>query len=462
MVGRRNILISCAIAAVLQGTSTGVAHGASLIQDNAVAWVAAARTGRADMLILGDSVVNHAGMGWTGGIAHAASRTLGLAGTGMMAVGPSPGRAGGVVKSDAAWTVPASMAHGGLGNLAAHCCVWRADAEQPGHLLIELNRDAELLPLEDPYQWQIWVASDGDGGTLRGARYSRFDAPWQRRWQAGVPATPVIDGFQQITLDLGTRTSDHADWHEFSLQDASEVSIFYHRLIAPERTGITITGWSHSGAPTQDLVRGLYETEQRDREGRAAYLTALVHGNSGKLNVVIAEGINDIREFRPSLTSGILPGSSEAAFADNVMTLVDSVRDDWDHAGFSQEDLSFTLLSNYQVDPARVRPPNWFLMKRYRNALLALAQSDPQLSLIDMWDVGPDWPTASQRGYIHDGLHPSYHGALVYGEVFMAELLAVPEPSGLALIGAVLPCVLAGRRWQRASPATREVRNQRP
>ena len=56
----------------------------AVIRQGVADWVQAALTGRADVLVLGDSVVFKDGVGWDGGLNAGFDRTLGLAGTGLL------------------------------------------------------------------------------------------------------------------------------------------------------------------------------------------------------------------------------------------------------------------------------------------------------------------------------------------------------------------------------------------
>lgn len=437
---------------------SGPAHASSVINPGTRQWVEAATTGRADMLILGDSITNHGVMGWTGGIADALSQAVGLAGTGLLgggAPGLYPGRAGGRTLRASDWVADLSQAHAGLGHLSMTTAVNQADESQPGPFFTGLNMDAlrpgvnPLLDNTDAYDWQFWLASDEQGGTIQGQRYARTQTPSRRTLVQTTPVVPIAEGFEPLTLPFGATDLDR-DWHEFALAHTTNTTIFWQRLIAPERTGATVTGWGYPGMTTRDFVLDLYApAEGRDQRGRAAHLSALVHGNSGKLNVVIAEGVNDSRDNRLSL-QGVAPSSSPEGFVDNIETLIGMIRDDWAAAGFEGGDLSFTLLGPYQVDPSIIGTTRWGLLAQYALALHTLASHDPQLSFVDMWQAGPDWQTAVANNFIHDGIHPSIPGSQLYGSVFVNELLQIPEPPAAWLMAALVLLYMNRGRSRRA------------
>ena len=79
------------------------------------------------------------------------------------------------------------------------------------------------------------------------------------------------------------------------INTSPDTVVFYNRVINPNATGITVTGWGYPGGTMHDFYTDMYDHPRRTPEGRSAYLRALVAGNSGKLNVVIAMGLNGLR-----------------------------------------------------------------------------------------------------------------------------------------------------------------------
>lgn len=427
------LVLSIASVTLLCATQTQA--GDSLINQGTRDWVAAATTGRADMLILGDSIVNH-GIGWTGGISHAASTRIGLAGTGMSASVPYQGE---------------PVSYPGLGGGSLHVATdWvRTRYSMPDHLegyvmgsnvsLLGTTWPSprfwqaigyydDLLDRSAAYNWQLWVAATGTiNGTIQGLRASRLQTPYTRTVLQTSPAVSVPMGQsapQLVELSFAAAPGDVSNWHEFGLVNTSrKMAVFYNRLIDPNATGITVSGWSYSGGTMNDFVTDVYDNGGFDQAGRAAYLKALVHGNSGKLNVVIAMGVNDSNESEASLTQGITPGYAVGAFIDNIRTQIDLVTADWAFAGLPAGDLSFTLPSTYQIGPELIGQARVARLQAYRDALRILAATDPRISFIDMWGASPTAEVAVANNHIHDGEHPSRTGALLYGAIFMNELL---------------------------------------
>src|SRR5262249_45505257 len=147
----------------------------------------------------------------------------------------------------------------------------------------------------------------------------------------------------------------------------------------PDAKGITITNWGYGGHGAHDMYYDKYMSLSSTAEGRAAYLSALTDGNSGKLMVTIEEGTNDTNTALTNIPSGhgLPPGNGVPALRDNVESLVDAVKSDWIVAGKTPADLSFLVLGMYQYgSPA---PLEADFTQQMRD--LALSRSD--VSFID-------------------------------------------------------------------------------
>ena len=417
------------LAVVCVVTPPAVARGQSIINAGTQAWVEAAINNRADMLILGDSITNHIGTGWTGGIANALYDKVGLAGGGMMGVASPavyPGRAGTQTFYDESWfqpthTLPAELRPYALGDE-----VLMSGALQPGALTAWMGHDADILDREAGYTWQIWAAGTGaSDGTIHAIRSSWTNQPRDESQLSAAVGANVPHNVTRptlIELSLNPAPGQAADKHRFDLVNTNNTAIFYHRLIDTTATGATVTGWGYSGGTARTFMQDLYDNGRLTRDGRAAYLSNLVYGNSGKLNVVIAEGMNDSGEKLPSLTEGIDPGYSPEAFIDNIKTMIQTVSDDWTHAGMNPDDLSFTLLSTYQLPEGLITEARRQRLPLFRDALRDLAETDPRYSFIDMFGEGPTLQEIEDNGYMGFGVHPTIEGALVFGDVFVEEL----------------------------------------
>ena len=424
-------VLLCLILAIMPALPV---QGESLIQSGTREWVAAATTGRADMLIIGDSVVNHSLYGWTAGISHAASTRIGLAGTGLATKytpATTPGLNGANLRTTDDWLVNTPSLPQALQGFAVGQQVPALTTSTPIYpLYLGLGLYDTTLDRTAGYTWQLWATMTGSSSsTFQGLRAARTQTPWSRQIMQTSPTVPVAasDDLQLIELEFDPVPGHEGDWHEFAVVNASPgTAVFYNRLINPNATGITVTGWGYSGGTMSSFYNDIYNNALRDQYGRAAYLRALVQGNSGKLNVVITMGINDSNTNRPSL-SGITPGYSVEAYIDNIQTQINMITADWAYAGFDPDDLSFTLPSTYQINFDQIRVNR---LLSYKQALHDLAMADDRISYVEIWDNGPSALDAEDLNYIHDGVHPSREGSMLYGSIFMDQLLETSALSG--------------------------------
>jgi hypothetical protein len=415
-----------------------------VIQQGTTDWTNAARSSRADMLVIGDSLTN-GGNGWDYGFMNAAAAKFGLAGSALTVDDGLGGYGDGSVYigtvQDPALDRNRADVHNSKSNY-----VWPNPVSAPitagatplGGYFFSISPSGPLDPAA-AYDWHVWTSSTPEGGQFSAAR--TLSAPPYTVIQT-IPSLTTSNpalGLQHHVLHFDAVQGHDGEATGGGIDGLTNTSIFYSRLVKPNAVGVTVTTWSYGGHSTLEFLRDRYDDGTFDDEGRAAFYRALVEGGSGKLNVVLSEGFNDTS--RPDLPSqnGILPGNSGAAFLDNVTTLIDKMRADWSRAGFSNRDLSFTLLGewNYGDSP---------LIDDYANALRNLALSDHAISFIDMRAIAPPYDQAVAEGYFAPGeiIHQTRAGSIEFATQAL-DLLDVPEPGGLlALCG--LPLLLRRRR----------------
>jgi lysophospholipase L1-like esterase len=404
------------------------------------AWVAAARTSRADLLIIGDSVTTFQGDGWDAGMIQAAHEHFGLAGTGLMdGRGIDGDGYGSYQVPGAGWDQDPAAAPAAR---AGH--VWKsvhsAGTTARNDLGVGLAAGNAVLPAGGAYDLHVWSASAAGGGQMGAYRRSAALSTFPQRRTTFAPvatATPEAD-LQHTAFNFPAVPGTDAHGHEFFLEATTDTSVYYTRLSRAGATGVTVSSWGYGGKSTLDFYNDLYAGGTMTPAGRAAWLGAVVDGGSGKLNVVIAEGFNDRNETTPSV-HGIEPGSSAAAFADNVTSLMDRLRQDWALAGKPVSDLSFTLLGMYDDADTGTR------LREYAAALHDLSVADPSVSFVDLYLLAPTFEQAQALGYLADDVHPTRAGAIAYSRLVMDAI--VPEPTGAAAVLLVaLPLLHRSRR----------------
>lgn len=412
-----------------------VAGAGHVLNEGTAQWVQAARTGRADMLVVGDSVVWSGGHGWDAGLIAGLGKRLGVAGTGLVVDGGLTGEGeqyGHFNSWHQTWDRSLEAIPETRRGHAVRGWGLTAGATVPATWVGFGVTDGDLFDTSAAYHWHVWTASPEHGGTM--GAFRRIGAsPYSRlaTIQPQATTTPT-SGLQHTVFDFPAQPNAQGVPHNFFFEAITDTSVLYSRLVRPNKPGVTVTSWGYGGRSTRDFYTDQYPGPTMTTEGRAAFLNSLVYDGSGKLNVLIAEGFNDRNEQDRSL-AGTLPGNSPQAFAENVSALIDQFRSDWQQAGKAPGDLSFTLLGMYEIVGSNE------LLRDYAIALRNLALSNSAISFIDVFQDAPSYVEAVDLGYMQDGIHPLRAGSLAFGDVVAAA--PVPEPTSIALVK------LAGGIW---------------
>jgi hypothetical protein len=284
------------------------------------------------------------------------------------------------------------------------------------------------------YDFHVWTASQGTGSMQAIRRIEQASFQTLQTLPA-VPTQTPASGLQHTVFNFNGFTGFAGQFTTGYLTNVTNTSILYSKFVNPSAKGITITDWGYGGHGAYDLYYDKYMNSASTPEGRAAILSAMTDGNSGKLMVTIEEGTNDAAPALASVPSvhGILPGNSSAAFKDNVESLIDAVKSDWSVAGKSPADLSFLVLGMYDYGHRTAAELADHIA--FSGQLHDLAQTRSDVSFIDLHDIAPSWDQASALGYMADDVHATVLGADVYSNAIFDQLTSVPEPSALMLLG---------------------------
>ena len=416
-------------------------------------WAQAATTGRADILVLGDSVVFNNGTGWDGGLNAGFDRTLGLAGTGLLSGNFAAG-------TDAGYGYEA------FGQNASN---WRFDfipgtdvdaitndeissdlfarVQHPwgqltvnpirgsvAELGVQLNGNGDTAEPDQAFTFQTWVSGDGatfnvtrtaEDGSVdvvglqevngEGTQVFTFDFPAGESPADAAASIAITDPSQLTFVPAGSNRS----------LNETPLTVSNFRLLETESTGATVTSWGYGGESTREFFAEQYEPV--GQENRAEILDRIVDGGSGKLLVFVMEGLNDRSEDQPSL-NGIADPDSPEAFIDNVSTLIDGVRSDWAAAGNDASDLHFVTFGTYDQgsDPQ---------LESFSAALQQQATETDDVSFIDLRTLsgGLTLDQMVELGFIQgadptgggddDFIHLTESGSVFYGEA-IATLIA--------------------------------------
>lgn len=422
-------VIACASVIILSAGAVSAAPQ-HVINSGTQAWVSAAQSGRADLLIIGDSMVLQGGNGWDAGYNAAINSSIGLAGTGLVLGGYGQGEGYSVFDGYGWIKTPPSYATDYAWTNRAAVTGSPANAKQ----FYGYTIDGTTVPAQSALTWDVWTASDVGGGTL-GAYMRSATSPYGTIQTIAPTATT---GYQKSSFAFAAPASNAPV--QLLANGAGNNSILYSRVTVPGDTGATVTSWGYGGKSTYDFWSEQWMT--MPAVGRQAFLDAIVSGGSGKLMIALHEGLNDRNETTASATNAITPANSAAAFKDNVSTLIAQIRSDWSASGNDLLDLSFLLVSSYQ-DTWDTGTGN--LLAAYGEAERQLALADAQISYVDLYSMAPLYANAPAGTFLPgDGVHIGRPATLNYSQQIW-DVVMTPEPSlGLSVAAGVM--LLARRR----------------
>ena len=431
-----------------------------VIREGVAAWVQAALTGRADVLVLGDSVVFEGGVGWDGGLNAGFDRTLGLAGTGLLSGNFSNNNAAGygyesfgqnpsnfgfefipgtdvdALTNDEINSDEFARVQHPFGQITVK--TGRGTVAEIG---VQVSEQGDTAEPDQAFTFQAYVSGDGalynvtrtaaDGSTIEvGLQQVVGDDAQLVSFEFAAGET-ADDAFQSIAITDPSPLSFIPFGSDRTL-DETPLTVGNFRLLETGSTGATVTSWGYGGQSTREFFEEQYAP--LGQENRAELLDRVVEGGSGKLLVFIMEGLNDRNETQPSL-NGIEDADSSEAFVDNVSTLIDQVRADWEAAGNDTSDLEFVTFGTYDQN-SDVR------LEGYSAALQQHALDNEGVSFIDLRTLSDGLtldemvelgyiPGVAEDGSGEDFIHLTETGSVFYGEA-IASLLAETATPQLA------------------------------
>ena len=424
----------------------------SVIQPNIQSWVKSARTARAGVWLIGDSIAS----GFDAGFSDTLSKNFGLAGTGLSndftggnnsytITPPYPLNSNNwntaitAVRSDRQSYVPAFGEPITAGN-------------SPAQYYTAFINPSSYLDPQAAYDWNLYTASADGGGTMQARQFVddgtgayptlHLDAPI-------ITRTPA-SGLQHTIFHFDKTTGHAGQVTATQLLATTNTSVLYSRLLKSNSTGATLTTWADGGHTTLDMIRD--KIEYMSPLGVAQYMTAVTDSDSGQLMVVIEEGNNDHGQITTSIR-GVAPSNTSAGFNDNLTFMMDELRSDWTLAGKSPSDLSFLLLGMYEKNPIADPTGNAFI-RGSAQVMHDVSVASSDASFIDLHEIAPSWQDAYNSGFMADDIHPTTLGAITFANAVFSQL--VPEPTGVAVVILIAGFIFQRPRCQRAF-----VRNSR-
>jgi hypothetical protein len=398
-------------------------------------WQSAAGTGRADVLILGDSTV--VANGWARAIELGASAKFGLAGSGVMNAGVPNGLDSGTntntnnylknlsydfsLTRPAGWSVldadiPTNRSsyqpdYGQSNSGYRSSFSASAKASAVGGLGFRLGQGASSTPgtrlvPSGAYNLTVWTASQSTGsiGAIRKDSSGNTLAT-----AANVATTTPGTGLQKSVFSFASNST--SGYQDIDVNNVTDTTLFYTRLTkssASPVAGVTVSGWGIAGGATYH-VRDRWNAMSSD--GQKAYLNAILDGGgSGKLNVMIFTGINESHET---------PAASVTRYKNDLQGAIAAVTGTWTAMGLPASDLSFTLFGNYDTTAGGY---DTTALRNYAQQAHDVAAANAAVSFVDIHDFQP----ANPSSYLSDGVHLSQAGAEHFGPKIFDAISVIP------------------------------------
>ncbi len=415
---------SIVLASAIAPAWAYVPGAADVINPSMGTWFSAAKTGRADMLLIGDSMVLHQSDGWDSGMILALKSHTGLAASGLI-------QDGGEGEQYAVFGTTAAL---DLSKQAVRAdrqgYVWRQRAETAGATPIGDFAAGSLgspLGVNAGLDWQLYMVPTANAPQGQGKfeAFSRLGVPDYNHFTSNTSYTisSPASGLVQKTLHYDSPAQYYGQPMEIHLTNMQNLSVLYSRLSSPGATGASVTSWGYGGRSTLAFYKDYWMGQGMTAEGRKAWFDAMTAGGSGKLNIVLEEGLNDRNESQASL-AGTTPGNSSKAFKENIQGLMSQIRTEWTAAGRNYSDLTFMLLGTYEdyFEGQADQNDSAGALHDYSYALQQIALSDPQVSFIDLLNHAPRYDEALSKGYMFDGVHAAKVATTLYSEMIIDTL----------------------------------------
>ena len=422
-----------------------------MINPSLAQWFSAAQSSRADMLLLGDSMVWSQGNGWDQGIIDALSKHTGLAGSGLL----QSGSEGDGYQNAILWQSPFDLTQAAV-RPDRQGYVWRsaavtAGSTPTGTYASTINGTTTLPNAPKGYDLLLYTVPTANAtqGTLN-SWLRLAESPWSQ-YTSGVTSTVQTPaaGLSELTLHYDPPASSQGHTLAVMVDNVTNLSILYSRLIVPGAKGASLTSWGYGGHSALSFYQDMWMGEGVTPAGRTAWFNALTEGGSGKVNVVIEEGFNDRGDTRMSM-DGVHLSNTLEGFGANITGFMNQIRSEWTASGRNVSDLTFTLLGTYQdrYEEQAEQTNQELPLHAFATALAQIAQSDPQVSFIDMLNHAPHYTQANDLGYMFDDVHASRAGTTAYGEMLIDTLQSY---AGVNTTGGSVWKTDAAGNWSAAS-----------
>jgi len=145
-----------------------------------------------------------------------------------------------------------------------------------------------------------------------------------------------------------------------------------------------------------------------------------LQGAAGAVLVRINTGLNDRAEARPSLTAGIAPGNSAAAYKDNILTIIHRIESIWALNGWSTQNLYFLLTPSHPV-----AEPDEVGLRSYRDACIQIAAARSRTACVRLDEISSATEMLALRWYQQNGFDRNHLVEEAYDSLAEREIMSI-------------------------------------
>ncbi len=424
------VVLACVLSlAPTAGAGVRAAHPPpAVVNSRALGpWVQKARAGRADVVALGDSNQAFEGHGWDHGWTKAISDELGLYATELLTPGENEG-----------WGARLGYSYGTLAPFPSDAF---SVSHAPEALDVFMQSGGLMAPLNYLYlpEGETAVGANNQGmyvepwspldvrATLRfRVVYGKFSEATPGSFMlsaksASFPYGSIAKGALTTTVTSGnpglrlSRLDLHSDEERFnginfrfSPPEIGVTGPFIAFLMRVENRDRAIgasfhTLYAKGSQSARDMAEAL-------RNATDQYLSMyffqvrVLQGSPVRVMIRINTGLNDRNEDEPSVgPAQVADGSSPAAFADNVVAIVDRINEIWHLNGWDPAELSFLIAVSHPISN-----PDDAMLMGYRAAADALTGELPSTASV-RFDRLTDSDEMEHSGWYQGGGTDHYH-----------------------------------------------------
>lgn len=416
----------------------------------------AARHERIAVIGIGDSNQLFGGDGWDEGWSYALEQRYATYATPLMSLGENAGNGAGVGRGCAMFGTISSGAFAYAGACDQLNAIMPAEADCRPSSYFLVPSGASIPENVNHGLVMSWWSAVGVNAHLRlHYTFGRFGmgpslAPCARLQQPPysvivsdtIPATPcgtgvVSDGW--LDVPAGSRNTDLNFRLNLPGTKLNGGLVGYYMQVEnvdAAAGAVFHTLYGYGGQSARDMAESMSRANLVEYLGEISTLL----GPSRVVVVRISTGLNDRNESAPSFASGIIPGNSPAAFADNIASIITSFRAAWAALGNVQTNLRFVVAVSHPISS-----PDDPLLVSYRGAANDLARRRSGCVAVDFTKLTSSAEMLANGWYNLGGTDRNH--ILVAGsrELARRELAAlVAKPPVFRILNEQIDCNLDG------------------